>query len=179
MNTSFLNREKWLGYLSERDGTYEYRTLRYAAVYDKLLELGLKTGDMIVDVGAGMCDFDRYIRTARGFDGRYVPVDGAIDGVDLNVWVPPISSQFFVAIELLEHLRDPARLMHHLERHATKGVVVTTPYGDPDDIRAMDRTHISPMKCKDFRERGWNMRLTAVFPHRGEKKDTILGWWDA
>lgn len=179
MHTSVLNREKWLNYLSERDGTYEYRTLRYAAVYDKLLELGLKPGDMIVDVGAGMCDFDRYIRTARGFDGRYVPVDGAIDGVDLNDWKPAISSQFFVAIELLEHLRSPWLMMHKLEQHASKGVVVTTPYGKLEDIVAMDRTHISPMKCKDFRDRGWNVELTSVFPHRGEKKDTILGWWHA
>lgn len=169
-------RRKWLAYLAERKGTYEYRTLRYAAVYDRLLALGLQPGDLIVDVGAGMCDFDRYIRTTRNFDGRYWPIDGAIDGVDLNVWYPRISADFFVSIETLEHLRDPGRIMFMLNQFARKGCVITTPCADKVDVFSMDNTHISPLNWKFFAEHGWEFDHVSVFPHLGIKGETILAW---
>lgn len=97
-------RDRSLAYLAERTGTYEYRCLRYAAAWNRLEQLGLAAHDLIVDVGAGMCDLDRYGRTVRAWDGRYLPVDGAIDGTDLNTWHPTFEADFYVALELIEQL---------------------------------------------------------------------------
>lgn len=172
------NQARWLGYLGERTGTYEYRTLRYAAVADVLENLGLAVGDMVVDVGAGMCDFDRYLRTTRNFDGRYVPVDGAIDGVDLNEYQPHIQSEFYTAIETLEHLVRPFGLLDDLMKLATKGVVITTPnpvvWGS--QFYKMDSTHISPINRWNFEALGWE---TATYQCFGRNGDTIVAWYDA
>lgn len=169
-------RDGWLGYLRSRRGTYEWRCLRYAAVADALERLGLDRGDLIVDCGAGMCDFDRYLRQARNFDGRYLPVDAAIDGVDLNSYQPKVPAEFFVAIETIEHLRDPGRLIRHLTSYATKGVVLTTPNPDVVDVLAIDRTHISPVTLGDLRAAGFEASALRLF---GGDKDTIVASWQA
>lgn len=170
-----VRRARCLAYLGERTGTYEWRCLRYAAAYDRLQTLGLAHGDLIVDVGAGMCDFDRYLRTVQAWDGRYLPVDGAIDGTDLNVWRPHFDADFFVALELIEHLRDPARLLFQLERHAAKGVIVTTPNPEVVDVLAIDRTHVTPVGADELAERGYSVEALRLF---GKDADTLIAWKD-
>src|SRR4051794_2907957 len=119
-----INKRRWEKYLSQRTGTYEFRCRRYHAVYAQLILNGLKPDDLIVDVGAGMCEFDTYLRS-MGWSGRYLPVDGAIDGTDLNGWGPSTRADFFVAIEVLEHLPQPFLLMSLLSMFAEKAVVIT------------------------------------------------------
>lgn len=171
-------RKEWLAYLNERKGTYEYRTIRYAAVADVLETLGLGVGDMVVDVGAGMCDFDRYLRTVRAFDGRYLPVDGAIDGTDLHTYRPNIVSEFYTAIETVEHLERPYSLMRHMASFSTKGAVITTPNPIVWGPRfyEMDSTHISPILPNDVLRAGWEYRLVKCF---GRESDTIVAWYNA
>lgn len=175
--TAHNTRKDWLDYLNERKGTYEYRTIRYAAVADVLESLGLRSGDMVVDVGAGMCDFDRYLRTVRAFDGRYLPVDGAIDGTDLNTYRPNVVSEFYTAIETIEHLAKPFSLLRLMESYSTKGAVITTPNFDVwgDRFYGMDRTHISPFRAHHFEELGWEYQLVKCF---GKEKDTIVAWYN-
>lgn len=166
-------RARSLSYLHERTGTYEWRCLRYAAAWDKLEELGLAQHDLVVDVGAGMCELDRYARTVRGFDGRYLPVDGAIDGTDLNVWWPHIEAEFFVALEVIEHLNNPLWLLRQLELRATKGVIVTTPNPDVVDVLAIDETHITPVYGETLTERGYEVEAVRLF---SREADTLLAW---
>ena len=75
---------RWKAYQESRKGTYEFRSrTRYKAVYDRLILLGLTNGDCIIDVGAGSCQFHRFLQDHR-FRGSYIPVDAALDGTDLE-----------------------------------------------------------------------------------------------
>ena len=168
-----LHRNNCLEYLGERTGTYEWRCLRYAAAWDRLLEMGLRSSDLIVDVGAGMCDFDRYARQVRNFDGRILPVDGAIDGTDLNVWTPPYLAEFFVCLELIEHLEDPFDFLERLSLRATRGIVLTTPNPEVVDVLAIDRTHLTPVSGDYLMYRGYRVAAVRLF---GKDKDTLLAW---
>ena len=165
------NRARWEAYLAERTGTYEYRTRRYAAVADEMELLGFADGDLVVDVGAGMCEFDRYMRE-RGMHPRYVPVDGCIDGTDLNLWRPSLAFDFFVAIETIEHINTPAGMLNAFERKARKGAVLTTPNPERVDVRAMDKTHVSPIDPWWLEERDWRVEKRSFF---GQPEDSLLG----
>ncbi|WP_329428876.1 NUDIX domain-containing protein [Streptosporangium sp. NBC_01495] len=80
-----------------------------------------------MDVGAGLTELDVCLRVDYGWRGRYVPVDGWLDGVDLETWQPPRAFDWFACLEVLEHLRDPGRLVKALQDNATCGLVITTP----------------------------------------------------
>lgn len=174
-----LQRRDWLAYLAQRKGTYEYRCLRYAAVYEILLILGLQSGDLIVDVGAGMCDFDRYIRSVRGFDGRYLPIDGAIQGFDLNTWRPSLRADFYICLETLEHLTDPLLLAWKLRMHSSKGTVITTPNTDAlgdETVRSLDATHCTPLRASQLHAVGYTTEICDLFPHMGIPDCSIIGY---
>jgi hypothetical protein len=153
-------RKKWESYLCRRNGTYDFRCIRYAIVAQHLVKLGLKDDDLLVDVGAGRCEFDHFLRTELKWRGRYVPVDGSLDGTDLEHWTPHIEADFFVAIELLEHLLNPFRLIKELEQTAKKGVVITTPNSAVVDTLAIDHTHRTPLFKHDFP--GWRTQITSL-----------------
>ena len=76
-------------YLDDRTGKYEFRAVRYRAAADWLTASGLTHDMTVVDVGAGMTELDYCLRAEYGWRGRYIPVDGGIDGVNLNAWTPP------------------------------------------------------------------------------------------
>lgn len=177
------NRQRyWKAYLDEGTATYEQRTLRYQAVAQILQSHGLADNDLVVDVGAGRTQFDYFLRVdffddplrrLRRWRGRYLAVDGALDGTDLNDWAPQTEAEFFVAIEVLEHLKQPHRLMEAMVAMCTKAVVVTTPNPDAVDVLAMDPTHVTPISARDFNRHGWCWELVSLF---GTKDDTILAW---
>lgn len=170
------SREQWEEYLGERTGTYAYRCRRYYAVNKKLKELGFVDGDLIYDVGAGMCEFGRYLFREADWTGRYVPVDGAIDGTELNDWAPPVTAHAFVAIEVIEHLRDPGRMLALMQVQATRGVVVTTPNPETVDVLALDRTHVHPIPVWFLRHFGFEVETVSLF---GKPDDTLIGTWNA
>lgn len=160
-------------YLDQRTGTYEFRTQRYKSVADKLLEMGLKNGDLVVDLGAGRCEFDRYLHS-RGVYARYMPIDASIDGTDLNDWTAKrLHPDFYVAIEILEHLENPQRLMLVMENSVRWAMVVTTPNSSVVDTLAMDSTHVTPMFEEDFILESWK---TQIKSHFGKANDSILAW---
>jgi len=119
-----MTRDQWRQecneYLAKRVGTYDFRCRRYDIVIERLNEMGVAEHDVVYDLGAGMAEFGRRLYD-REFYLRYVPVDGCIDGTDLNDWrddpdlIPP--ADVFVAIEVMEHLRDPR---DHASAHATR-----------------------------------------------------------
>jgi len=167
-----------LAYLGERTGSIEYRFLRYAAVADELERMGLDNKQLLVDVGAGTCDLDFYMRAVRGWKGRYLPVDASIDGVDLHHWVPSMPIDFAVAIEVLEHLAHPAGLVERIMAR-TRRLVITTPNTEvlgEDRVLRMDRTHQRPLYIRDLEAMGATRISERSF--FGLEADTLLATWE-
>lgn len=165
-------------YLAERKGRMEYRFLRYAAVSDELFARGLSDSSLLMDVGAGMCDFDFYLRTVRGWKGRYLPVDASIDGVDIGTlaWFPP-SADFITAIEVVEHLTDPWAFVGKLKMAAGVAVALTTPNTDvlgEQAVRDMDRTHVTPIYAEQLTRHGFRVEPWGFF---GTPEDSLLAVW--
>src|ERR1041385_2475220 len=90
-------------YIESRKSCFEFRAIRYEAVREMLCTFGLNDSHTIIDIGAGDGEFGKYLRNC-GFKGKYIPVDGMLDGTDLNYWTPSQQAEFFVAIEVIEHL---------------------------------------------------------------------------
>lgn len=176
MTQAELARENWRQdcntYLAQRRGTYAFRTRRYDAVIDELYGLGVMDWDVVYDLGAGMCEFDRRLREHE-FHLRYVPVDGCIDGTDLNEWTPP-AADAFVVIEVIEHLIAPGVLLERLKRQARKGIVLTTPNAAKVDVLAMDETHRTPFVAADIEVHGFEVTALQLF---NDFEDTLLAVW--
>lgn len=160
-------------YQTKRTGTYEFRCRRYKAVTSKLWAMGLRLGDTIVDIGAGMCEFDHYLRTTERWSGIYQPIDGVVDGTNLEMWRPKCHAHFFTCIETIEHLNDPDRMLRIMERFATKGAVLTTPNAQVVDVLGMDETHLHAFVYHDFFDRGWEVTEQNLF---GSEGDTLVAW---
>lgn len=153
---------------------YFERKARYQVAADRLSRGGLNDRDTVVDVGAGWTELDICLRLEHGWRGRYVPVDGWIDGVDLETWEPDHSREWFVALELLEHLAHPRRLVEAMKAKATKGVVITTPNPDVVDVLAMDSTHVTVLDRTLLES--WGL-YTTVHNFYGRHEDGIAALW--
>lgn len=129
-------------YLQSRTGRYEWRAIRYRAAALAMVNNGLSDEDTVFDIGAGMTEMDYLLRTEFDWRGRYVPIDGSIDGINLETWVPPRQAEWFVALEILEHLHEYRRLTNQMMTHATKGVIFSTPNPETTDVLGMDETHV-------------------------------------
>jgi hypothetical protein len=161
------------GYLNERCSSYWFRCRRYKAVADKLFELGLKDSHTMFDLGAGRCDFDYYMRTTRKWRGRYVPIDGSIDGTNLEKWFP-VEAEWYVAIEVVEHLSFPIHFLWDCMYHVRKGMVITTPNPKTTDVLGMDPTHITPVYANQLRDPLlFKVETRSFF---GKPKDSLLAW---
>jgi hypothetical protein len=155
----------------------EYRFIRYAAVADELFAHGMNDNSVLADLGAGMCDFDFYLRTVRGWKGRYVPIDASIDGTDLEVWEPVVRFDFAVAIEVLEHMHQPERFVDMLSGWVNH-LVITTPNTDElgeHYVKAIDETHVRPIYRADLE--AWGADGVAVRSFFGKPNDSLLAVW--
>lgn len=167
-------------YLSERTGKYEYRAVRYRLAVDELVRMGLNDTHTIVDLGAGWTEFDYCLRAEYGWRGRYIPVDGSMNGEDLNSWHPPREYDFFVGLELLEHLVTPEHLVGVLKEKTLIGGVVSVPDPDEFDIMSIDDTHVTEVSVSMLK--GWgfvtqNVQLYGGI-HTNGGNDGILGVWE-
>ncbi|PJN25677.1 hypothetical protein [Kitasatospora sp. CB02891] len=57
---------------------------------DGLITGGLSGRHSLADIGTGYSELDMCLRTAHGWQGRYVSVDRGTGPVDLEMWSPPI-----------------------------------------------------------------------------------------
>lgn len=144
-------------YMDDRTGKYEYRAVRYRAAIQWMLENGLDDSMTIYDVGAGMTEFDYCLRAEFNWRGRYIPVDGGIDGTNLNEWYPPRDAHFFVALELVEHLEGWESLVRRMKERAIVGVVMSTPNPRTTDVIGMDPTHVTEVWPKDLDRHGFGV----------------------
>lgn len=144
-------------YMDERTGKYEYRAIRYRHAIDWMIANGLDDSMTVVDVGAGMTEFDYCLRVEYGWRGRYIPVDGGIDGTDLNCWSPPRDAHFFVALELIEHLNEWPSLLMRMQDRATVGIALSTPNPFTTDVLGMDPTHVTAVYPAELRRFGFKV----------------------
>jgi hypothetical protein len=159
-------------YLANRRATYEERKRRFRDVAQVLVrEIGLASGDTLVDLGAGHCQFDFFLRAEIGWMGRYVPIDGSFDGTDLETWEPKGQADVYVLMETVEHLDDPLRLLRIL--NPRRGIVLTTPNPATVDVLKCDPDHRSQVSAQELREMGYSVREVTYF---GVQRDTLLAW---
>ena len=164
---------KWEAYRDSRVGTYEFRArTRYKAVAECLRGLGLRDGHTVLDVGAGTCQFGRYLRQQE-WAGLYIPVDAVLDGVDLERWPGTRPVDFVVSIEVLEHVKKPERLLTVLTESAARGVVITTPNPEAVDVLKCDPTHVSVVRPEMLASRYFRVERHSWF---GVPNDTLLAW---
>lgn len=170
-------------YLDSRTGCYEWRCERYDAAITFLYDAGLTDEHTVVDVGAGWTEFDHRLRASHptipngyhdGWRGRYIPVDACIDGTDLDRWNPPREAEFFVALEVVEHLIQPWRLLCALKRHATKGVVISTPNPETTNVLGMDSTHRTAVPAYSLEAFGFHVETRSFY---GKPDDSLFAWW--
>lgn len=161
-------------YLRLPRDSYHRRKARFDLAGQRLRESGLLDTDVIADIGAGHQELDVCLRQDFGFRGRYVTVDAWLDGVDLEEWEPPRRYDWFTALEILEHLDDPARLVRSLQANANKGIVVTTPNPQVWDVLGMDPTHKTPVSRVMLDSFGF---ATSEHEFHGKYRDGLAGIW--
>jgi hypothetical protein len=165
--------EYWETYRDSRAGTYEFRSMtRYRGVAERLAALGFDTYASVMDVGAGTCQFARYLRE-HAWCGPYMPVDAVIDGADLSKWIPSFMADYAVCIETLEHIHNPGRLLGMLRHAARKGIVITTPNPDVVDVLRCDPTHVSVITPGFLESQGYVVTARSFF---GVPNDTLVAW---
>lgn len=170
-------------YMDERTGKYEFRAIRYRHAIDAMFDHGLDDSMTIYDVGAGMTEFDYCLRREYNWRGRYIPVDGGIDGTDLNEWRIPRVGHWFVALELLEHLTKWELLVRKMQFAALKGIVISTPNPQATDVIGMDPTHVreiwpAELRRHDFKVTGETF-YGRTFNLSGKEHldDSLFGIW--
>lgn len=166
-------------YMNDREGRYEYRAVRYRHAINAMLREGLDNSMTIFDVGAGMTEFDYCLRAEYNWRGRYIPVDGGIDGVDLNFWTPPREAHWFVALELLEHLHSAYLLTTRMKQYAIKGVVISTPNPETTDVLGMDPTHVKEIHAQALEVIGFNVTEETFYGgvFSGGEPDSLFAAW--
>jgi len=159
-------------YLNARTGKYEWRRVRYAAALKAMqITSGLSDEDTLIDFGAGWTELDYCLRTEGNWRGRYIPLDGGIDGEDLNNWHPRREVDWIVALEIVEHLSDPLVVIERMKRFVRKGVIISTPNCDTVDVLGMDDTHVSIVTKKQLQEAKFVVWERAFY---GTKNDSLF-----
>src|SRR4051794_39556420 len=111
-------------YLGARTGKYEWRRVRYQAALRAIQTVsGLHDDMTIMDIGAGWTEFDYCLRVDGNWKGRYIPIDGGIDGTNLDDWLPPREVDWIVGLEIIEHLYRPVTLLKNLKHYAKHGII--------------------------------------------------------
>lgn len=166
-------------YMDERTGKYEFRAIRYRRAIDAMYANGLEDGMTIFDVGAGMTEFAFTLINEYGWRGRYIPIDGGIDGTDINHWVPPREAHWFVALELLEHLTQMDHLLYWMQEQATQGIVVSTPNPETTDVLGMDPTHVREVTREHLERYGYSVSEETFYGgvFSDGKPDSLFGVW--
>lgn len=165
-------------YMHERTGRFEYRAARYRAALDAMQEFGLAHDHTVYDIGAGWTELDAILRTEGGWRGRYIPVDFGTDGTNLETWIPPRSVDFAVALEIIEHLYHPWRLVDSLML-ASPVVIVSVPNPETTDVLGMDPDHRSVITREALTERGFVVQERTFYGgvYSDGKPDALFAVW--
>jgi len=184
-------RQKWSDYLTPEQtptyGTYQDRKPEYEQVWSTLyLDLGFREDSLVLDLGAGSCDMDRYMREVSTGSFKYLPVDGATFGRDFNSpdfwdWAHETfpTVDYVVSIETIEHVFDYRPFFEFVDNKARRGAVITTPNGAAGfDVQAQDPTHYSALTETVFNRFGYSVRQVS-FCGRSQvagQGDALIAW---
>lgn len=153
---------------------YMERADRYRIAADRLATGGLCDVHSVADIGAGHTELDVCLRTEHGWRGRYLPVDRWTNTIDLETWQPDMRWDWMACLEVIEHLKDPDRLIRILQDSANLGVVLTTPNPDVVDVLALDPTHLTPVSRQHLAGLGF---YTSTHTLYGTPHDGICAVW--
>lgn len=168
------HQNKCRAYIAARRSSYWFRCRRYRAVAERLFKMGLQNKHTLLDLGAGRADFDYYLRRTWNWKGIYVPVDGGIDGTDLEHWgFGDFQPDFCVAIEVIEHLEFPLNFCIKMQQRTKIGIVVTTPNPRTTDVIAMDNDHKTAVPRASLEFIGMRVKEKSFF---GKHRDSLLAW---
>lgn len=134
---------------------------------------GLDDTMTVIDVGAGWTEFDYTLRAEYGWKGRYIPIDGGIDGTDLERWWPSRYVDWVVGLEIIEHMEDPQHLLDAMYHAATRGVVLSTPNPRTTDVLGMDSTHKTPIEASWLRSQGLHVQEASFY---GQPADSLFAY---
>lgn len=168
-------------YIGERTGTYEHHAVRYRATADFFSSLGLCADSTVYDVGSGWTDFDYTLRSEYDWLGRYIPIDGSISALDLNTWVPERPVEFTAALEIIEHLADPLRLVRELQAVTRTAMAISVPNPRTTDVLGMDRTHVTIVTPEMLESVGFHVEERTFYGgvySKGEP-DALFATWVA
>lgn len=165
-------------YMSERTGRFEYRAVRYRAALEAMQEHGLSHNHTVYDIGAGWTELDAVLRVDGGWRGRYIPVDFGTDGTNLESWVPPRHVDFAAALEIIEHLYHPWRLVEAL-KNAAPVVVISVPNPETCDVMGMDADHKSIITREDLEAHGFVVQTRTFYGgvYSNGEPDSLLAVW--
>lgn len=76
-----------------------------------------------------------------------------------------------MALEILEHLANPARLVRVMQAHADKGLVVSTP-NPAVDVMAMDPAQVTAVPAETLASWGLHVEPCSLY---GQPDDGLLG----
>lgn len=161
-------------YLASRTGKYSWRRVRYEAAAVAMFKHSFGDDDTLVDVGAGWTELDYCLRAEHFWRGRYIPIDGGIDGVDLEHWKPYRDAEWYVALEVLEHLYSWMPILRNMQECATKGVVLSTPNPETTDVLGMDDTHVSIIRRPVLEAMGFMVEERSFY---GQERDSLFAYW--
>ena len=166
-------------YLSERTGTFEHRAVRYRAALSALQRLGLSDDHTVFDIGAGWTELDITMRVEGEWKGRYIPIDLGLDPAhDLETWCPPRPADFAVALEVLEHLDNPWRLVTELQQRVPV-IVVSVPNPRTVDVMGIDQTHRTVICADELEAFGFTVSEELFYGgvYSAGQKDALFGVW--
>lgn len=184
-------------YLANRTGRYEWRCIRYDAALQAMHAIGLDDDCTVMDVGSGWGEFGVRLHTGStgwaaacdssavlpGDDGflspsraRYIPIDAGNDGTDLEDWRPPRDVDYIVALEVVEHVKDPAALIGKLQMAARRGIIISTPNPATTDVLGMDPTHKVAVGRYRLLAHGFTVEARSFY---GGVDDSLFAVWDA
>lgn len=173
-------------YLENRTGHYDYRSVRYRAAGEFIVYVAarhdISLDDITVfDIGAGFTEFDYCLRTDFDFRGRYIPIDGSIDGTDLENWEPFRQAHFFVGLEIIEHLHNWNDLVEKMQENATLGVCLSTPNPLTTDVLGMDETHVCEVHHEELEAYDFTVDEETFYGgvFSAGRPDSLFATWEA
>lgn len=178
MTHDFESRDE---YMASRAGRYEHRAVRYRAAADFLTALSLDDTSTVYDLGAGWTELDYTLRAEYGWRGRYIPIDAGIAEVDLNHWTPERPVEFTVALEIIEHLYDPMRLVRAMQKVTTRGIAISVPNPRTVDVLAIDDTHVAIVTREMLEAEGFQVEERTFYGgvYSNGELDALFATWTA
>ena len=167
--------------MASRAGRYEHRAIRYRAAAEFFTGLQLDGTSTVYDLGAGWTEFDYCLRAEYAWRGRYIPVDAGITEVDLNHWAPERPVEFTAALEIIEHLYDPMRLVRAMQAATTRGIAVSVPNPRTVDVLGIDETHVAIITPQMLEAEGFHVeeRLFYGGVYSDGEPDALFATWAA